>query len=116
VDPDSQDQYPEKFKISGPELQLVGVFPMDIHVGYGEHFDKMLDRTVDIDASGNPSRRSEVSSFITLPGETQTAVTAGTLQVKKVIDRNILQGAISLELEGGRTLSGDFVFVGTTWG
>lgn len=116
VDPDAQDRYPEHFEITGPDLHLVGTFPMSVRVGYGEHFEEMLNRTIDIAASGNPSRRQEVDSYITLPGQSQTYVEGGTLQVTKVVKDNILQGEISLDLRGGKTLSGKFVFSATTWG
>ena len=116
VDPGYQDKYPEKFEISSTDLHLVGTFPMTLHVGYGEHFEKMVDRTVEIAASGNPSRRAEIDSHITIPGRTRTYVEGGTFQVTEVIKGKILRGNISLTLEGGKNLIGTFVFKATTWG
>lgn len=115
IDPDYQDKYPEMFKITGPDLELVGSFPMNVKVGYGEHFDNMVDQTVDIAASGNPRSRKNIDSHITIPGETRVYVEGGTLRVKEV-DGKILQGDITLDLEGGKTFSGTFAFKGTTWG
>jgi hypothetical protein len=88
---------------------------MNVKVGYGEHWDKMVDQTIDISASGNPSRREDVNSHITIPGESPAFVDAGTLRVTG-FDQNVLQGNITLELEGGKTFSGTFVFKATTWG
>lgn len=115
IDPDYQDKYPETFIITGPDLELVGTFPMNVKVGYGEHFDKMIDQSVDIQASGNPRRRRNIDSHITIPGETRAYVEGGTLRVTEV-DGKILQGKISLDLEGEKTFSGTFVFKAITWG
>jgi hypothetical protein len=115
VDPDYQDKYPETFKITGPDLELVGTFPMNVKVGYGEHFDKMIDQSVDIEASGNPRRRGNIDSHITIPGETRAFVEGGMLRVTEV-DEKILQGNITLDLEGGKTFSGTFAFKAITWG
>jgi hypothetical protein len=115
ISPGYQDKYPETFEINGPDLELVGTFPMNVKVGYGEHFDKMIDQTIEIAASGNPRRRRNIDSHITIPGETRAYVEGGTLRVTEV-DGKVLQGDITLELEGGKTFSGTFAFTATTWG
>jgi hypothetical protein len=88
---------------------------MNVKVGYGEHFNKMIDQSVDIEASGNPRRRGNIDSHITIPGETRAFVEGGTLRVTEV-DEKILQGNITLDLEGGKTFSGTFAFKAITWG
>jgi hypothetical protein len=115
ISPGYQDKYPETFEINGPDLELVGTFPMNVKVGYGEHFDKMIDQTIDIAPSGNPRGHRNIDSHITIPGETQAYVEGGTLRVTEV-DGKILQGKITLDLEGGKTFSGTFVFKAMTWG
>jgi hypothetical protein len=122
IDPESQDKYPEKFDLHGADLQLVGSFPMEIHVGYGEKFESMVGHSVFISSSENPSGHGDAYSNVTLRDGSKINVTGGTIRVLKVHGENpagsgkIISGNLRLDLENGSSAEGDFVFVAKTWG
>ena len=122
IDPEYENKYPETFDLRGPDVELVGKFPMDVRVGYGEEFEKMIYHTVYISESADPEGRGEKSSKLTLPGIGAIGVTGGTIVVQKVLGQNpsgggkIISGRISLDLASGGSAEGTFVFLAKTWG
>ena len=122
VDPDYESKYPETFDLRGPDLEVVGKFPMDVRVGYGEKFENMVHHTVDISESANPGGKGEKSSKLVLPGIGGIGITGGTIVVQKVLGENpsgagkIISGRIRLDLASGGSAEGTFVFLAKTWG
>jgi hypothetical protein len=115
------DRYPETFHLHGPQVDLVGQFPPDLRVGYGEEMEKMVGREVKIAMRANPGGEGELESHLTLAGS-DAKVSSGTFQVDKVLGQNpqgagkIVQGRISLLLRSGTSYSGTFLVLAKTWG
>lgn len=115
---------PEVFDIRGEGVRLVGMIPGEVQVGYGEAFDRLVGRSLAIDAhGGDPSEPG--SSSVTVDGVTYP-VAGGTFTVEKLSgtldgsegDRT-LHGSVELRLlgvEGDRTVRGTMSVHVVTWG
>ena len=115
-------QNPSVFQIEGDGVQLIGEIAAADNVDYGEHWERLLNKTLTIKASGE-FHRDSVDSKIALPGTPEVAVTSGTMFVEKFSGKSsgsegdkTLSGRISLHLSDGRTLEGTFAVHAVTWG
>ena len=115
-------QNPSPFEIEGAGVHLIGdIAPAD-YVDYGEHWGRLVGKTLTIKASGR-FHREDVESKITLPGKPEIAVTGGSMFVEKYAGKwsgsqgnKTLSGKIRLTLYDGRTLEGTFAVHAVTWG
>ena len=115
-------QHPSVFQIEGSGVQLIGEIDAADNVDYGEHWERLVNKTLTIKASGE-FRRDAVDSKIALPGTPEIAVTGGTMFVEKYSGKwagsdgnKTLLGKISIQLSDGRTLEGTFAVHAVTWG
>jgi len=115
-------QNPSVFQIEGSGVQLLGEIAAADNVDYGEHWERLINKTLTIKASGE-FHRDSVDSKIALPGRPEVAVTAGTMFVEKYTGKwsgsegnKTLSGKITLRLSDGRTLDGTFAVHAVTWG
>ena len=115
-------QNPSVFQIEGSGVQLIGEIAADSNVDYGEHWERLINKTLTIKASGE-FHRDAVDSKIALPGAPEIAVTGGTMFVEKFSGKwagsegnKTLTGKITLQLRDGRTLEGTFAVHAVTWG
>lgn len=121
-DDDYASKHPSAFQIEGAGVSLFGEIAPGDNVGYGEHWEKLIGKTLKILPSGE-FHRDHVDSKITLPGKPEIAVTAGTMVVEKFTGKwsgsqgnKTLSGKIRLTLHDGRTLEGTFAVHAVTWG
>jgi len=95
------DAYPESFEIKGASINLVGEFPVSLRIGYGEEWEKILNKEIKI---MNRVRADyywiEGPSTITLPGAPMRYISSGTFTIKKISGK--MAG-----IEGDITLSGE---------
>ena len=115
-------QNPSVFHIEGSGVRLIGEIAAADNVDYGEHWERLINKTLTIKASGE-FHRDSVDSKIALPGRPEVAVTAGTLLVENYTGKwsgsegnKTLSGKIMLQLSDGRTLEGTFAVHAVTWG
>ena len=120
VDPEYEDQYPEQFHIHGEEIELVGSFPMNLHVGYGEDLELMVGHRVTI-APHAQINWDEFNSAVNIPALGGN-VRSGSLVVDRVLGQNpegagkVIEGTLTLELDDRRTARGAFTLLAVTWG
>lgn len=115
---------PEVFDIRGPGVRLVGMIPAEMQVGYGEAFDRLVGRSLAIDANGGDPSEPGVSS-VTVDGVTYP-VAGGTFTIEKLSGKGdgsegdrTLHGTVELRLlgaEGDRTVRGTMSVHVVTWG
>jgi hypothetical protein len=116
------DSYPEIWEMAGEGVVLVGQLPKDARVDYEEAFEKLVGRTIVVEAQGGDPRQPK-SSAITLGG-VSVPVSGGFLVVEKVTGKwggsegdRTLHGTVELQLAGGtRTARGKFAVHAVTWG
>ena len=121
---DDEEQWPEIYEITGPDVTLVGAFPMDLHVGYGAEFEKLIGKSVRIEPHGGDPRDPK-NSTVRLAG-TQVPILGGSLHFEKVTGKwdgeqgdKTLWGQIQLRVPGAsgdRTVRGSFAVHAVTWG
>jgi hypothetical protein len=121
---EDDDEYPEIFEIHGADVVLVGEFPMDLHVGYGEAFEKLVGRAIPVRASGGDPREPK-SSFVRLGGS-NVPVTGGTFTIEKLTGTwngsegdKTCWGTLELRVAGPageRTVRGRFAVNYCAWG
>lgn len=105
VEEEYESQYPEAFEIVGPNIHLVGTFPMDLRVGYEEDLNRLLEQPIFIKIQlGNAEDYGIESSYSTIemPGDIQRYIKSGRIDFKKLTGKNGGQ-------EGDRTLSGEII-------
>ncbi len=117
--------YPETFEILGDGVSLVGKFPIDLHVGYEEDWQKLIDHEITISDSYEGYREIR-SSTIILPGREPMTVLGGTLVFDSVTgkyagrDGDItLAGEVTLRVKtpsGQVDLKGTIAVHGVSWG
>jgi hypothetical protein len=115
---------PEIFKLYGDEVTLVGEFPEDLHVGYGEALDRLIGRRIELSAEGGDPREPS-DAYVTIDGR-QLPVKGGTLEVNRVTGSwngadgdKTLWGTVELSVEDGgvpRTIRGTFAVHAVSWG
>lgn len=118
------DSDPEIFKLYGDEVTLVGEFPLSLHVGYEEDFERLLGTTITLDAEGGDPADPE-SAFVTVDG-TRLSVVGGSLKFEKLTGKwdgsegdKTLWGTVELQVggdDGQRTLRGSVAVHVVTWG
>ena len=115
-------QNPSVFEIEGSGVHLIGEIAAADNVDYGEHWERLINKTLTIKASGQ-FHRDHVDSKIALPGTPEIAVTGGTMFVEKYTGKwsgsegnKTLSGKITMLLDDGRTLEGTFAVHAVTWG
>jgi hypothetical protein len=121
-DEEHAKQNPSVFEIEGHGVHLIGEIGAADNVDYGEHWERLVNKTLMIKASGE-FHRTTVDSKIALPGASEVAVTGETMFVEKYTGKwagsdgnKTLSGRISLQLHDGRTLEGTFAVHAVTWG
>jgi hypothetical protein len=122
---EDEKQYPEIFEIQGPGVALVGEFPMDVHVDYGEEWKRLFGKTVAIAPRGGDPRDPK-ESHLTLPGGEPLKVLGGSFTAEKLTGKwagskgdRTLHGRITLRVAapgGEKTLEGTFAVLAVTWG
>jgi hypothetical protein len=75
-------EHPSVFEIKGGGVHLIGEIAAADNVDYGEHWERLIDKTLTIKASGE-FHRDAVESKIAIPGTADIAVTGGTMFVEK---------------------------------
>src|SRR5262245_32883670 len=115
-------QNPSVFHIEGSGIHLIGEIAAADNVDYDEHWERLVNKTLTINASGE-FHRDSIDSKIALPGAPEIAVTGGTMFVEKFSGKwagsdgnKTLSGKITLQLRDGRTLEGTFAVHAVTWG
>jgi len=114
----------EIFELHGDGVTLVGEIPLDARVDYGEAFENLIGKQIEIRTQGgDPSDPKR--SKITLDGIPAT-VSAGRFTVERLSGKwegsegdRTLHGTIELHLrgfDGERTLRGSFGVHAVTWG
>jgi hypothetical protein len=121
---ENEEAYPEIFEIEGEGAVLVGEFPMNIHVGYGEDWGKLFGVPIPIRASGGDPREPK-TSWVRLNGA-QVPVSGGTVTFEKITGKwngsegdKTLWGRIELRIpgaDGERTVTGRIATHAVTWG
>ncbi len=114
------ERYPEIFEMRGAAVTLVGEFPPDVHVGYGDKWERLFGKRVELKPEGGDPR-SPKKSALTLPGRTPMSVTGGSFVVETFTGREFaedwtLQGKITIVVDGNRTFHGRFSVNAKTWG
>ena len=121
---DDDEQWPEIFEITGPEVTLVGAFPMDVHVGYQNAFERLFGKSVNIDARGGDPHDPK-SSTVRIRG-LDVPILGGTITFEKATGKwageqgdQTLWGRVELRVpgaDGERTVRGSFAVHAITWG
>jgi hypothetical protein len=113
---------PEIFEIHGTGVVLVGTFPKDVRVDYGEHWEELVGKAITISPRGGDPREPSESQ-LTLPGKAPLKVLGGTFTVEKRREgfdaKTPLSGRIEIKCQtpqGEKTYKGTFAVKGTTWG
>ena len=115
----------EIFEILGPGVALVGEFPADVHVGYGEDWPKIFGKTFGIlEQGGDPREPKE--SHVVLPDGTRARVLDGTFTAERLTGKwaglkgdRTLHGRVRLRLEtpgGEKAVEGAFAAQAVTLG
>ena len=115
---------PEPFEIRGDGVQLVGLIPSSLAVGYEEDFAGLIGKSLTFDASGgDPSEPS--NSSVTIDG-VAWPVAGGTFTVEKLTGKwdgsegdKTLHGSVELRVLGSageRTVRGKMSVHVVTWG
>jgi hypothetical protein len=112
----------ESFEMRGPDVVLTGEFPAGVQVDYEENWKVLLQRTMDIGASGgDPS--DPTFSTITLPALGACRVVGGSFVIETIGEgkdaKTPLSGTCTIRCEtpqGPKTIEGRFAVNGTTWG
>ena len=120
---DDPEQWPEIFEISGPEVTLVGAFPMDLHVGHETAFQRLIGKSVAIDAHGGDPHDPK-NSRVRLGGS-DMPVLSGTVTFERVSGKwageqgdQTLWGRVELRVPGAagdRMVRGSFAVHAVTW-
>lgn len=126
---EEDDRYPEAFEIVGDNLHLVGKFPMDLHVGYEEALDRLVNRPIEIMiqvGEGADYGIENKFSTITLPGSSRQYVKSGSITFKKLTGKSAgqdgdrtLSGEITLTIDtesGPKTVTGQISVHAVSWG
>jgi len=129
VEEEYESQYPEAFEIVGPNIHLVGTFPMDLRVGYEEDLNRLLEQPIFIKIQlGNAEDYGIESSYSTieLPGDVQRYIKSGRIDFKKLTGKyggqdgdRTLSGEIIITYdsdEGPRTITGQITVHAVSWG
>src|SRR5262245_48767847 len=121
-DEDYARENPSVFEIEGSGVHLIGEIAAADNVDYGEHWERLINKTLTIKPSGQFHRES-VASKIVLPGQAEVTVTGGTMLIEKYAGtwsgsegNKTLSGRIRMQLADGRTLEGTFAVHAVTWG
>ena len=118
------DSYSEIFEIEGSDAVLVGEFPTNVHVGYGEDWGKLFGVPIPITASGGDPREPK-TSWVRVNGM-QVPVSGGTMVFEKITGKwngsegdKTLWGTIELRIpgaDGDRSVRGKIAANAVTWG
>lgn len=117
---EDEGAYPETFYLKGTGVELAGSFPKDCHVGYGEEWSRILNKTITVEKKANPGGEGEIKSHITVSGSV-LEIEDGSLTVEKIAGRapngagTVLEGKITLSVKG-KTIEGTFRVLAKTWG
>jgi hypothetical protein len=114
------DKFPESFEFEGDGVKLVGKIPLDLRIGYGEDWDRLVGHPIPFSRS---SDEMETVSEIRMPGEAVYPVTEGAFTIQDVGDSRDGKTAVTGEIwlrcaapEGERVFRGTFKVMGATWG
>jgi hypothetical protein len=121
---EDEENESEIFEMYGPDAMLVGVFPSDLHVGYGSEYARAVDRRIAIQPTGGDPREPK-TSWVRLDGVAQP-VAGGELRIEKVTGKwegsegdRTYWGTVELRIPtstGERTVRGKFAVNCVTWG
>jgi hypothetical protein len=121
---ENENLYPEVFQIVGDDAVLVGEFPMNVHVGYGEDWKQLFGVPIAISASGGDPREPK-TSWVRMNGM-QIPISGGTITFDKITGKwdgsegdKTLWGTIELRIPGAdsdRTVTGRIATHAVTWG
>jgi hypothetical protein len=122
VDSEAEREFPETFQLIGPEVVLVGTFPMNVRVGYGENYQVLNGRAITIGKEGGDVREPKRSSIIV--GGSQALIESGSFTVTKIGKtqdaKTPLVGTVTLLLHmpdgTDKVVTGTFRVNATTWG
>jgi hypothetical protein len=113
---EDEAKYPEQFHFRGKDIDLVGEFPMSLHVGYEEDIKKLENQTIWVKPKMEVYGEGEMQSRFK-----EKKVTTGTLKFKKYLgdpidSGKVIEGELDLDLEGGGKAKGTFKVLAKTWG
>jgi hypothetical protein len=121
---EDEEEYPEVYEINGPGVTMVGVLPMDSHVGYDENWPILFGKSIVVHPRGGAFEEKE--SFIQLPDGTRARILGGSLVPEKVSGKYsgsegdvTLSGTFTLRVmtsAGQEEISGRFAVHCVTWG
>lgn len=121
---EDEENESEIFEMYGPDVMLVGVFPMDLHVGYSAQYEKALGRTIAIQPTGGDPREPK-TSWVRIDGVPQP-VAGGQIKIEKLTGKwegsegdRTYWGTVELRIAtstGERTVRGKFAVNCVTWG
>jgi hypothetical protein len=116
------DEYPERYELHGEGVTLAGTFPLTLHVGYEEAFERLVGRRVPVEPeSADPAAPKR--SVLVLPDGRTLAVTGGWLEVERIAPGTTgdagAHGRLELRVRGDggeRELRGRFAVQLAAWG
>ncbi len=137
--------FPETFEWTGDGVELAGVLPADIRIGYEGKWERMIGKSIALDSRSktqisidllkaakielNPERMKEGYehySTVALPGKSAARVLGGSFVVEKITGKTAgldgdrrLHGKIEIRLQhsaGEQLLKGRFTVRCATWG
>jgi hypothetical protein len=121
---EDETQHPEIFEISGSDAELVGEFPLDVHVGYEAAYDRLIGKAIEIRPSGGNPREPK-NSWVRLGG-VRMPVVGGSFTVEKLTGKwegsegdKTLWGTIELRVpaaDGEQAVHGKIAVHCVTWG
>ena len=116
------DKFPETFQLRGPNVIVVGKFPIEIRIGDAENWEALVKQEIPISATGGDPG-NETESTVILPGLGKVPVTEGSFTIESYDPgfdaKTPLTGRIQLKIWGPRgekTIEGTISVLGTTWG
>ena len=121
---EEEESEPEIFEIHGEGAVLVGQLPMDVHVGYGAEFEKLVGKTIALQSYGGDPGEPK-TSWVNLGG-TQVPLTGGSVTIQKFTGHwdgsegdKTYWGTVELRVNGAsgeQTVRGKFAVNCVTWG
>lgn len=119
-----KDGYQEIYEIEGPGVELYGVFPKGVSVGYGEKWEVLFGKTIEISPRGG--HREDHDSRIGFPDKPHWRVAGGSLVFEKLSGKfagskgdRTLHGKVKLRVDTGageQTIEGTIAVQAVTWG
>ena len=113
------ERQPESFHLHGPGLSLGGEIPPEHAIGYGDHWERLVGKPIQVAAQGGDPAAPQ-DSVVTLPGSEAPVGARGALTIRSVGTswnaKTPLEGEVELKLDDDRAIKGKLFVLGTSWG